>query len=391
MHNLKQQHERQELQMSDIECKVNEASPLIAEEEEQPSTSSFFSTPVKVAVAVGATLALGAVAFLSYDKGSVMPATTSLAINKVFDNIDFAMCPNHYVMGLTPRAANDGCAIISNQDLFDKDADKIVAYTVTVCMNGPKNLEINYDTLAAMGFTPNKNGDLGISSLSLGRGVSGILYTGKDLDGASKMISSGPTSLPSTKFPSLDRKKTGNDEVNSISLTSKTGGDVWAGRGCGITFNVCPAVVSSAVVRGPVEDGCVIVSVNDPTAPQYFETEVKAVRFCSAHEHGKVTITRDQLQVLELVEAWDHRKSHISYMNKGASITTVFYEGPDANTRISGINTGSGSFVHMYYHNDHPVNDNVYSIDVNGGDPKIPNGCDFTVLQDDDPMRDHLS
>jgi hypothetical protein len=160
--------------MSDIESEVNEASPLIAE----PPTSSFFSTPVKVAMAIGATLALGAVAFLSYDNGSMMPATTSLNVLSVFDNKEFTMCPNNYVMNLTPRAAEDGCAIISNQDIFDKDADKIVAYTVTVCMKGKNTLQLNYDTLAAMGFTPDENGDIRISSLSLGHSVSGLLYSG---------------------------------------------------------------------------------------------------------------------------------------------------------------------------------------------------------------------
>ena len=130
--------------MSDFESKVNEVSPLIAEEKEQPSTPSFFSAPVKVAMALGASLALGAVAFLSYDKVGAMPVTTSLAhIEKgIFDNVNFAMCPNYYVMGLTPRAAEDGCAIISQQDLYDPDAVHLAAYTVTVCTNGPKSLNL---------------------------------------------------------------------------------------------------------------------------------------------------------------------------------------------------------------------------------------------------------
>ena len=372
--------------MTDIESKVNEVSPLIAEEE-QPSTSSFFSAPVKVAMALGASLALGAVAFLSYDKVGAMPVTTSLAhIEKgIFDNVNFAMCPNYYVMGLTPRVAEDGCAIISQQDLFDPDADSIVAYTVTVCTNGPKYLNLNYDTLVAMGFTPNKKGSLGLSSMSLGTNVSATLWSGKEFSGLSKLVNSGPVRFPTTKY--IERDEDANDDVSSIQISSKTNGDVWAGRGCGIQFSVCPAVVDSSVVRGPVEDGCVIVAGHDPTSPTYYNTEMRAVRFCAANAAGKTTVTKYNLQALELVQTWGDWDSTISYMNKGSALTTIFYEGPDADTRISGINTGSGSLVHMYYRNDHSCNDNVYSIDIDGGDSKIPVGCDFLKLTDDDPAH----
>jgi len=374
--------------MTDVESKANEASPLIVDAEEQPSTSSLFSTPVKVAMALGASLALGAVAFLSYDKVGGMPVTTSMAHVErgIFDNVNFAMCPNYYVMGLTPRTAEDGCAIISQQDLFDPDADQLVAYTVTVCTNGPKHLDLNYDTLVAMGFTPNRKGSLGLSSMSLGNGVSATMWSGKEFSGLSKVVDSGPVRFPETKY--IERDVDTNDDVSSIQIVSKTNGDVWAGRGCGIQFSVCPAVVASSVVRGPVEDGCVIVAGNDPTSPTYYDTEMKAVRFCAADAAGKTTVTKDNLQALELVQTWGDWDSTISYMNKGASLYTVFYEGSDANTRISGINTGSGSLVHMYYRNGHSCNDNVFSIDIDGGDPKIPVGCDFVKITDDDPAHD---
>jgi hypothetical protein len=277
-------------------------------------------------------------------------------------------------MGLTPRTAEDGCIIISQQDLFDEQfAPKIAAYTVTVCQRGPGHLSIDSEMLTGLGFTPDKYHNHRLSAIALGSNTVVELFQTGDFTGTSKTIQSS-SPLCTVKYAD---GTDANDNVNSLKFTSKTAGDVFAGKSCGITFSVCPAVVTSDIVRGEISPGCVLLSPNDPTSPQYYDTEVKVVRFCAANEAGTVTVTRDNLKALELVRTWGDFDSMISYINKGTSLKTIFYEGPDADTRISGINTGSGSLVHMYYDNGHGCNDNVYSVDVNGGDPKIPWGCKF--------------
>ena len=212
-----------------------------------------------------------------------------------------------------------------------------------------------------------------------------MLYSGKNFDGSAKLTGSGAIRLTATKF--IDQNKLTNDEVNSITIISKTNGDVWAGRGCGITFSVCPAVVSAELARTPTEPGCVIVADHDPYSPTYVNSDMKVVRFCAANGLPTTTITRKNLQALELVSTWGDWDSKISFMNKGSALYSVFYEGPDADTRVSGINTGSGSLVHMQYRNGHGCNDNVYSIDLNGGDPKIPVGCNLEDISSDDPTH----
>jgi hypothetical protein len=280
--------------MSNIEAM--EATPLIAVEEQvqTPSTSSSFSTPVRALLAVGAALTLGAVAFLSYGKVSAMPGATQLTTLAVFDGDDFSWCPNHFVQGLTPRTAPDGCILISNQDVFnEKLAPKIVAYTATICTRGSADLSIDSDMLEGLGFpllsAKGKRSRM-LSTISLGHGSTVEIFKSGDFSGISKIITKS-SSLNTVKY--LDGEDA-NDNVNSFKLSTKVAGDTWAGKSCQIQFSVCPDIVSSPVVRGHIDEGCVLLSPHDPTSPQYYDTEVKVVRFCAANPAGTVTVILHQ-------------------------------------------------------------------------------------------------
>lgn len=118
-----------------------ELAPLVNEQvvtsEEQPKS---FSKTARTVAAIGSLLSLAAVAALSYSSpSSAAMATTNLESQ----GSDLAVCKGTYIQGVTVRSAEDGCAIVSNGDMYGWNGDAMP--TITYCVgSGDKDGKVGF-------------------------------------------------------------------------------------------------------------------------------------------------------------------------------------------------------------------------------------------------------
>ena len=106
-----------------------ELAPLVNEQvissEEETRT---FSKSAKLSMAIGSLLSLSAIAVLSYgNSSSIAPMSVPMDMSS-----NKAICKGTYIQGVTMRSAADGCAIISNGDMYGWDG--VAMPTITYCV-----------------------------------------------------------------------------------------------------------------------------------------------------------------------------------------------------------------------------------------------------------------
>lgn len=345
-----------------------ELAPLVNEQvvtsEEQPKS---FSKTARTVAAIGSLLSLAAVAALSYSSpSSAAMATTNLESH----GSDLAICKGTYIQGVTVRSAEDGCAIVSNGDMYGWNGDAMP--TITYCVgSGDKDGKV--------GFTYGEiksHGELdmdsdGISGISPGRYTNVIVYSGRNFDGESVTIYNAEDDgrLWRKKYPS---GKTVNDNVGSFEIVTDLPSGTFAGKNCGQSTSVCMGVHKKGAALYAPDNGCISFASVDPTAKSE-GARIKMATVCATNAADKVSINYDSLMALNMIQKGGEKLNQISYIGRGEQVTYVeSFEGKNFGAGSSNLQTGS--MVGQKYPSGNLISDNVNSVHFQSFAPTLA-GC----------------
>jgi len=357
-----------------------ESTPLIEASETSSfpvnvESSSFIGKQTRIAAAVSALLSLSVMAVYLYTPTEqFMSPTTNLQIWDTQD--DLAFCPNNFIYGVTPRTASRGCVVVSKDDLFDPIAETGISMTAAHLCVGSSDvdglLKVDFEMIKSMGmFHDERTGFQSISGIAPGQDVDVQVFSGKNFDGQMATINANEDGRLPTKFYADGTPV--NDNVGSFIVVNSAD-HFFAGKRCGLHQQVCPMVISAEQASIEPLPGCMVLTTRDPTslAPT---AQTKAVRVCADSESYILNIDKLALTAMGMIWNDNGRKSQISYLKKGQSVSAVYYK---EDTPGSGPHlVGAGSLTGKKYSDGTLVNDNIYSMTMNAGASEIPMSCDI--------------
>jgi len=356
-----------------------ESTPLIESSETSTApvveSSSFFGKRTRTAAAVSALLSLSVMAVYFYTPTEqFMSATTNLQIWDIQD--DLAFCPNNFIYGVTPRTASRGCVVISKDDLFDPIAETGISMSAAhLCVGSSDTdglLKVDFDMIKDMGlFYDDTTGYHSISGIAPGQDVDVQVFSGKNFDGKMATINANEDGRLPGKF--YADGTSANDNVGSFIVVSRAD-HFFAGKKCGLHQQVCPMVITAEQALMEPLPGCMVLTTRDPTS-LVPSAQTTAVRVCADSESYILNIDKLALTAMGVIWNDSGRKSQISYLKKGQSVSAVYYKEDTPGTGPHLV--GAGSLTGKKYSDGTKVNDNIYSMTMNAGASEIPKSCDI--------------
>jgi len=340
-----------------------ESQPLIDEELnvalENPKS---MAKSTRTAIAIGSLLSLCAVAAFSYNSPVISMTRGPMSSVMNMESDDLAVCKNTYIYGVTPRAAQKGCVILSNGDLYGSSKKSAGQKTVTICVGSSYpggTVELNAEHLASLDLSA-------LSGISPGVGVDVQTYSGPNFDGDVAYVSNANQDgrLSEKDYPSGTNT---NDNVQSIKIITDVSG-YFAGHNCGEEISVCTDTRTKASdLNSLPPDGCIILANIDPTADGHENSHAKTVRICASNDVGAVEVDADALTDMGLIQRAGRKESSISFISRGKLVDYVqTFQYPHFG---GAAQQSTGVLTRQEYEDGSKVADNVFSLKFESKSP----------------------